>query len=245
MQESTVNKILAINNEFYQTFALRFSETRMRIQPGVRNILQRIPDEVRLLDLGCGNGEVAYALAARGYRGQYVGIDSSEPLLMFAKKRLERFANFRFLLADLAQPDWNFNLPPEKYDYVFAFAVLHHIPGRDLRLKLLNSIRNYLPRNGKFIHSNWQFINSERLRKRIQPWEKVSIRDDELDSGDYLLDWRHGGVGLRYVHLFDEKELMALARDTGFQVIETFYSDGEGGNLGLYQVWQLNQKQTD
>jgi hypothetical protein len=29
-----------------------------------------------------------------------------------------------------------------------------------------------------------------------------------------------------------------LAHSTGFQVIETFHSDGEGGILGLYQLWK-------
>jgi len=59
-----------------------------------------------------------------------------------------------------------------------------------------------------------------------------------VDAGDYLLDWRNGDVGLRYVHHFDEEELSKLAKATGFKVIDTFYLDGETGNLGLYQVWQ-------
>jgi len=59
-----------------------------------------------------------------------------------------------------------------------------------------------------------------------------------VDAGDYLLDWRSGGEGLRYVHHFGEAELRELAATTGFQVKEVFYSDGETGNLGLYQVWE-------
>jgi hypothetical protein len=59
-----------------------------------------------------------------------------------------------------------------------------------------------------------------------------------MDPGDYLLDWRQGGRGLRYVHHFSPPELTSLAQMTGFKVVESFSSDGEGGNLGLYQVWQ-------
>jgi hypothetical protein len=29
-----------------------------------------------------------------------------------------------------------------------------------------------------------------------------------------------------------------LARASNFQIMETFYSDGQGGRLGLYQVWK-------
>jgi hypothetical protein len=40
------------------------------------------------------------------------------------------------------------------------------------------------------------------------------------------------------VHQFDENELGDLAVVAGFSVVETTYSDGEGGRLGLYQVWE-------
>jgi hypothetical protein len=59
-----------------------------------------------------------------------------------------------------------------------------------------------------------------------------------MDPGDALLDWRSGGLGLRYVHHFTPDELSDLARDAGFSLEETFWSDGEGGRLGLYQVWR-------
>ncbi|MEP6894468.1 MAG: hypothetical protein ABI986_02555, partial [Chloroflexota bacterium] len=60
----------------------------------------------------------------------------------------------------------------------------------------------------------------------------------DVDVGDYLLDWRSGGAGLRYVHHFDESELQELAEAASFQIKDMFYSDGETGNLSLYQVWK-------
>jgi hypothetical protein len=89
-----------------------------------------------------------------------------------------------------------------------------------------------------FIHSEWQFLGSERLRARIQPWSEAGLEAPDVDLGDFLLDWRQGGYGLRYVHHFTLNELEELAEETGFMIQETFRSDGEGGNLGLYQVWR-------
>jgi hypothetical protein len=66
----------------------------------------------------------------------------------------------------------------------------------------------------------------------------IGITPEQVDSGDYLLDWRQGGYGLRYVHHFDQAELGELAQRTGFRILETFNSDGNGGRLSLYQVWQ-------
>jgi hypothetical protein len=64
-----------------------------------------------------------------------------------------------------------------------------------------------------------------------------------LDEGDVLLDWRAGEViGLRYVHTFSEDGLTQLAESVGFEVLETFYSDGRTGDLALYQVWEKRNK---
>jgi tRNA (uracil-5-)-methyltransferase TRM9 len=115
--------------------------------------------------------------------------------------------------------------------------VLHHLPGRALRANLLSGLRASLQPGGRLIHSEWQFLNSPRLRSRLQPWESIGLTADQVDAGDYLLDWRSGGSGLRYVHHFSEAELADLAQESGFRVLETFYSDGEGGRLGLYQIW--------
>jgi hypothetical protein len=71
------------------------------------------------------------------------------------------------------------------------------------------------------------------------PWEGLAFSRFDVDAGDFLLDWRSGGEGLRYIHHFDEPELSQLAASSGFQVVKTYYSDGEGGNLGLYQVWKV------
>jgi len=240
MQEDTIKKIVALNSEFYQTFALQFSETRMRIQPGVRRVLSKIPMDGDVLDLGCGNGELAHTLIAQGFRGKYVGVDMSDDLLDVARRRVGVQGNMRFVRANLADAMWTSRISEERFDVVLAFAVLHHLPGENLRLRLLNQIRTLLRVHGKFIHSNWQFLNSERLKRRIQSWEQVGIDESELDEGDYLLDWRHGGFGLRYVHFFTEEELSKLAEMTGFRVVEAFYSVGEGGNLGLYQIWDTD-----
>ncbi|HBY06444.1 MAG TPA: hypothetical protein DEH22_01125, partial [Chloroflexi bacterium] len=99
-------------------------------------------------------------------------------------------------------------------------------------------VRGLLPPGGQFIHSNWQFLNSARLRQRVHPWPEIGLSEAEVEPGDYLLDWRRGGFGLRYVHHFSENELHTLADETGFRIIESFFSDGESGNLGLYQVWE-------
>ena len=258
MDNETAAKLLQLNAEFYQTFAIQFSDTRQRIQPGVSRILDSINPSAQILDLGCGNGELARELVKRGFDGQYVGMDFSEALLNVAREGLAGFENFRFIQGNLANLDRQSlfihvkpqgeqrGLPASKdqhndFDRILSFAALHHLPGRQLHLRILHAVRDLLSPGGQFIHSNWQFLNSERLRNRIHPWEEIGLGEIDVDPDDYLLDWRRGGFGLRYVHHFSEETLHLLATETGFQVVETFYSDGETGDLGLYQVWEIRE----
>ena len=247
MDSATAARLIELNKDFYTRFGDSFSATRHRIHPGVRRVLEMLKGDENILDLGCGNGELARELAKRNHHGPYLGVDFSLPLLRDAESQPEGFSA-TFQQIDLTQLSVNSiqslvlsdaeGSATDHLSLITAFAVLHHIPSMDMRLNILRVVRKLLSADGSFIHSNWQFLNSEKLKARIQPWEAVAISRSEVDAGDYLLDWRSGGAGFRYVHHFDEGELQELAEASGFSVIETFYSDGETGNLGLYQIWK-------
>jgi SAM-dependent methyltransferase len=273
VRQSALERLLALNREFYQSFAEPFSETRSRLQSGVLRALEALPPQASVLDLGCGNGELAAELKRRGHSGPYVGLDSSEPLLELARRQPVP-PGWRFVQADLTAADWpapalaglaahlrmsssgrmqeglsaHSGGPgsdqaaqpghPGTFQQVFAFAVLHHIPGDELRTRLLRQVHALMAPGGRLTLSVWNFLASPRLRRRILPWREAGLAEGELDPGDYLLDWRRGGRGLRYVHHFTEPELDGLAAATGFGVADGYLSDGESGVLGRYQVWE-------
>lgn len=256
MQASTISALLYINHQFYQTFGHAFAATRRRIQPGIRRVLASLPPDGDWLDLGCGSGALARVWAELGRRGSYTGLDFSPPLLDEARLAVKDIhapgLALRFGWADLSDPDWPACLkdlfPPfgsvSPFAGVLSFAVLHHIPSAEVRRRILRDIHGLLAPGGLFIHSEWQFQHSKKLMARVQPWEAAGLSAADVEEGDTLLDWRYtlpnepDQVGLRYVHLFSREELATLAGDTGFDILETFESDGEGGRLGLYQTWR-------
>ena len=235
MNSTTAQRLLKINREFYNRFGESFSATRQRLQPGVRKILETIQADVSVLDLGCGNGNFLRELSVRGHKAALLGVDFSLPLLRDA----ESAPGVEFREVDLDQLSVvSRQLAVEGgWDVITMFATLHHIPSTEIRLDILKTVKKLLKPNGKFILSNWQCLNSKKLTARIQPWDRVGLADKDLDEGDYLLDWRSGGEGLRYAHQFSARELLGLAEQAGMRVTVSFLSDGDGGNLGLYQVW--------
>lgn len=237
MDSQTADLLLQLNQQFYTDFASQFSATRQRLQPGVIRFLAPIPPHANLLDLGCGNGELARTLAASGHTGSYTGLDFSAELLEEARAKTPPGYQARYFRVNLAAA-WEAPLVEGSFDVVLAFAVLHHIPGDAHRQQFLANVSALLRPGGRFAHSNWQFLQSQRLRARIQPWSRLDIPESAVDPGDYLLDWRRGGYGLRYVHYFSEAELSALAGQAGFSILDTYYADGASGRLGLYQIWE-------
>jgi len=238
MDTHVAARLLALNRGFYQTFSVDFARTRERLQPGAARIAGRIPRETRLLDLGCGSGQLASYLLTERSPTLYMGLDLSLRLLDHARGQAVRQAEHaRFVCADLSARALPLR-PAERFGWAFLFAVLHHLPGEELRLRVCQEVHRLLVPGGHLALSNWQFSRSDRLRRRIVPWEEVGLSAVEVDPGDALLDWRRGGRGLRYVHQIDEAERMRLCARAGFRETEHFASDGEGGNLSDYAVWE-------
>jgi len=250
MQSDTAAKLLEINRAFYRDYAGAFAATRRRIQPGVRRVLSLLPtQDGRFADLGCGSGALAQVWGQTNRRGLYLGLDFSPALLEEARLAVAAKnypgLEFRFVPADLSLPDWSDQLSGESpLDGALAFAVLHHIPGAASRRRLLEQIRLLLKPDGVFVLSVWQFQHSPKWMARCLSWETAGIHNDEVEGGDFLLDWRHTlpgqdqKPGLRYVHLFTKEELGSLAKVAGFSIQNEFESDGQGGRLGLYQIWR-------
>ncbi|MBM3124648.1 MAG: class I SAM-dependent methyltransferase [Chloroflexi bacterium] len=242
MNPATAAKLLAINRDFYDRLGESFSTTRQRLQPGVMKIMKTLRGSESVLDLGCGNGKFLLTLSISGHRGPLLGVDYSLSLLGEAQGRSHNTSmEFREMdltrLSDHLEEFVSPVSPAGGWDVITLFAVLHHIPSSGLRRSMLQAIRRLIKEDGRVILSNWQFLHSARLLSRIQPWERAGLSDSEVDEGDYLLDWRSGGKGLRYVHHFSAEELSGLAAGAGMRVSESFLSDGENGRLGLYQVW--------
>jgi SAM-dependent methyltransferase len=238
MNTKMIERLLSLNREFYASFAQAFSNTRPASDPTVTSILPYIPERARVLDVGCGNGRLALLLDQSRPGCVYVGVDVVPELLKQARSWTKGAQQTEVMLqtADITQPGWTKALPVERFDRVVALAVLHHIPTFGLRAQVLRDIASVLEPSGQLILSTWQFLENERMRRKIVPWARIGLAAEELDPDDYLLDWKRGGHGLRYCHLVDRDEMEQLAAASGFEVRTTFRAGGREGDLSLYAV---------
>jgi tRNA (uracil-5-)-methyltransferase TRM9 len=237
MDSETAEKLLALNRAFYASFARPFADSRPVRDPALTCILPYIPQRARVLDVGCGNGRLAFLLDRERPGVSYLGVDAVPELIEIARARVAGLAaiSAEFRVADVARPGWVGTLCP-RFDCAVALAVIHHIPGFEHRLRVLRDVAAVLEPGGCLLLSTWQFLVNARMRRKIVDWAEMGVAEEALEPGDYLLDWKRGGRGLRYCHLVDEAEVTALAAAGGFRVRETFRAGGREGNLSLVAV---------
>lgn len=186
---------------------------------------------LRVLDIGCGNGRFALFLQENlpATELDYHGLDSDTQLLAFATESLSTAAiNFQLDTADILQQP----LPPQHYDLVVAFGLLHHIPGAQQRLDFMQKMATHVEQGGFCVFACWRFMDVESLRKRVHPWPDSLMREEN----DYLLDWQRGEEALRYCHYVDDQEHQALIAATALQEIESYMADGRNNALNHYSI---------
>jgi len=232
--------LIGLNMELYRRYAAEFSSSRTRLQPGIVRALASLGSFQSLVDLGCGDARVGRGLLEgsvgpkpSGFAGLYLGVDGCAELLALAPSTSD---NFRLVQAELTEEGWAEDLtrPSGGFQAMVLFSVLHHVPGRVQRLRFLRECATLLAAEGRWAISVWQCLHLERFVQRVVPWSRVGLQQSEVDPGDILQDWRRGGRALRYVHSFEQNELMELCEEAGLKVGEHYRSDGESDDLGLY-----------
>jgi hypothetical protein len=141
-------------------------------------------------------------------------------------------------------------LERQTFNMAVAFGLLHHIPGRQTRSRLLRSMADRLEPSGVLAVSFWQFGEQERFLRRVIPWETYNLQASEridvadLEEGDVLLTWGDAqeagsgsrGPAARYCHFTDESAAEQLVGSLDMEILAHFFSDGDGGRQNLYYV---------
>ena len=107
---------------------------------GLEKFIFLFKSGANILDVGCGSGVKSEILEKKGMK--VTGIDFSEKMLEIAKRRV---SNGNFQLVDL----YNLSDFHEKFDGIFAQAVLLHIPKKDVG-EIVLSLKEKLNSGGYF-----------------------------------------------------------------------------------------------
>jgi len=219
MDTNTAKKLLDKTKSDYAKIVVGFDETRSNaphFRADLGQLVSLVEKGDKILDLGCGNGRLYKFLQFR--EAEYLGVDNSEPLI--AKAR-EKFPDAKFLVGDALDLGFLVN---EKFNKIFLVATLQHIPSGDLRLKVLENIREVLTTDGMLIMTNWNLYQPKYLPQIIKYSSLRAARRMKIDRGDIFIPWHtKKEVVQRYYHAFTSSETRDLLIDSGFKVIDLYY----------------------
>ena len=252
MKQATIELLHALNRRFYAQRALAFSATRSKPWPGLARALELLRSsgtavsalpahDLRVLDVGCGNGRALAALQQDCGQVRYLGIDASEPLLAIARARWSGPA-VRFALADFAATPAERALPAERFELVLLLGVLHCVASEPSRRALLAAAAQRLAPGGALVFTVWRYDRDARFaERRVSSADYPALAPDldpaELDPGDELLRFGPDPGAVRYAHFPDDAELTRLLGDLPLHEIARFRADGAGQQLNDYFVF--------
>lgn len=242
MDVKIAKQILEKVQKDYDLIAKEWHAHRFAPRPIQFELTKPIKTGQRVLDVGCGNGVLYDVLAPKSI--EYTGMDVSARLLRIAKKRAGRLKrgrelnslNFKFVKSSVLEMPFQDGI----FDWVLAFAVLHHLPG-PYQKKAVAEMYRVLKPGGQVVISVWnlysdyakeKFKIAKQLKKRPKGWGKKDLTIPWLARPEVRIK--------RYVYRFDKKELKELFKKAGFRDIKCFVASPSGRQTDISRGYNIN-----
>lgn len=154
------------------------------------------PEGGRCLDVGCGSGALAIAVAKRNPQATVTGIDRwGAEYASFSKRLCEDNARAEGVAERIAfaQGDaLKLDFPDGAFDAVTSNYVYHNIPGRDRQAILLETLR-VLKKGGTFvihdIFSKAKYGDMQAFVKRLKDMGYEHVELIPTDNGRFMSPW--------------------------------------------------------
>lgn len=186
-------------------------------------VLVDLQSTMNFLDIGCGCGQIASALADMpGFRGRYEGIDPDIEAIEWCRTHVTAsFPAFQFKHSDIANAQYNpggtlqaerFSFPYESAsaDVILLKSVFTHLRLKPLT-QYLREIRRLLQPGGTCI-ATFYLLNEEAHRLMGQGKSRFAFPYE--DEGCRVAD----RITPEYLVAYEEEDVRELARQAGLQI---------------------------
>lgn len=217
--------------QFYNNVADKFSQTRRHWWVELNFIRKYLKREGKLLDFGCGNGRLLEFLNSKEIRPktselEYLGLDISEKLIAHAKAK---HPNQHF---EVIEKESSLPVETGSMDIITSIAVFHHF-NPSMAKEALQEFQRVLKKDGILVITSWYLWN----KQYIGFWLKNVLKGKFSLGAPITFKDNDQGTYYRYCYWWTKSKLERLAKQTGFEILETGYTvDSRGRKRNIYLV---------
>lgn len=211
---STVKTSFNASHEVSQ----RIEEQEKGLSDSERRMFRFLPQNCRVLDIGCATGRASMTLAKEGHT--ITGIDVAERLLEKARTTAEaQGLEITYQVCDpLILP-----FPDKAFDAVLMLKTYCYVPKRRNRVAWLKEIARVLKSDG------WLFLVQYTIDTALDNYDP--IHEETRERFPDILETLEEGDGFStheiptFIHYFLEEDLRAELVDAPFQIVDSFRED--------------------
>ncbi len=135
----------------------------------------------KILDLGAGTGLLTKYLFEKYPEAGFTLVDLSEEMLKLAKNRFKAFNNFKYVIADYVEYDFN-----DKFDIIVSSLSIHHLEDQD-KEKLYKKVYDALSPEGIFLNADQvigptPYIDESYQRNWVKKIDENNFKGPEKDT---------------------------------------------------------------
>lgn len=184
-------------------------------------VLEYVPDDARLLDIGCGAGRTSVPLAEMGL--EVVGIDLSPAMVEVAREMAQACeVDIDFSAMDAM----NLEFADASFDVaLFSYNGLELLPGREGKLRVMSEVYRVLKPGGCFIFSSHSpFAINEFVPLRLRTFFKfllgqlLGLPVKERELGERFSN--HEDEEVKYLQILPPSTLLRMLRECGFEIVD-------------------------
>ncbi|MCK9152461.1 class I SAM-dependent methyltransferase [Methanobacterium alcaliphilum] len=136
---------------------------------------------IKILDLGCGTGNISKKLKTRYPNSRITCVDMAENMIKMAQNKLSDFSEISYVLSDFRKL-----VMDEDYDVVISSLALHHLETNEDKKKFYKKIYSALIQGGVFYNADTVLGPTEYLQNLyLDKWKQfmnLNISMEEINN---------------------------------------------------------------
>ena len=135
-------------------------------------------ETIKILDLGCGTGNVSKAVKEKFPQSKITCVDLAENMIYMARTKLSNYSDIEYKIGNFSKLDFD-----NDYHVIVSSLALHHLKTDEEKKRLYSKIYDALRDGGVFYNADTVLGSNTYLRKvNVEKWKNYMLKNLPMDE---------------------------------------------------------------